>query len=231
MSESAHSLRLEVGVPSGNTTHSNQIPLLGFWTNLSLASCVCASWNPLGEFSYLQWTWISCATNSRIRGISHVVACNSKWMRGFLYRVPVRRWSFVCSLAWLVTITCNNNIWCFVIRFYPIGLVARGSPIDQPENISCQPGYWLLAPQGKTSFYLIFCSIECIAIDGKYECQSLVLDVLVQSFETISSDEVANVIIDVLSAYVTFTLFLFLHKYFSLLGYFLSDRSSAHPMQ
>ena len=62
------------------------------------------------------------------------------------------------------------------------GLVAQSSPARVPQSIALQPGYWLLAPQ-----------------DGKYECQAMVLDILVQAFETVSSDSVANTIIDVLS--------------------------------
>lgn len=75
---------------------------------------------------------------------------------------------------------CETNVVNSLNRLD--GLVAQASPARVPQNVALQPGYWLLAPQ-----------------DGKYECQSMVLDILVQAFEMVSTDSVANVIIDVLS--------------------------------
>lgn len=61
------------------------------------------------------------------------------------------------------------------------GIVALSSPAAVPAKKTHQPGYWLLAPQANSNF----------------ECQDMALDILVQAFETVSSDGVANAIIDV----------------------------------
>ena len=62
------------------------------------------------------------------------------------------------------------------------GIVNLSSPAVVPAKKAHQPGYWLLAPQANSNF----------------ECQDMGLDILVQAFETVSSDGVANAIIDVL---------------------------------